>query len=49
MLVRQAGYYDRLQKLSVGYLLPLMPFDTIRLSFNYKDLCPPGLGKLRYA
>ncbi len=42
-------FYDRLQKLSSGYLLPLMPFDTIKLSFNFEGLCPPGLGMMRYA
>jgi hypothetical protein len=42
-------FYDKLQKLSAGYLLPLMPFDTIKLSFNFEGLCPPGLSNLRYA
>ncbi len=42
-------FYDKLQKLSVGYLLPLMPFNTIKLSFNFEGLCPQGLGMLRYA
>ena len=41
-------FYDKLQKLSAGYLLPLMPFDAIKLSFNFKGLCPPGLGTHRY-
>jgi hypothetical protein len=26
-----------------------MPFDLIKLSFNFDGLCPPGLGMLRYA
>ena len=42
-------FYDKLQKLSAGCFLPLMPFDTIKLSFNFESLCPPGLGTLRYA
>ncbi len=42
-------FYDRLQKLSLGYLLPLMPFDTIKHSFNFEGLCPPGLGTMQYA
>ena len=42
-------FYDKLQKLSAGYLLPLMPFDAIKLSFNFEGLCPPGLGTHRYA
>ena len=25
-----------------------MPFDAIKLSFNFEGLCPPGLGTLRY-
>jgi hypothetical protein len=25
-----------------------MPFNTIKLSFNFEGLCPPGLGTLRY-
>jgi hypothetical protein len=43
------NFYNKLQKLSVGYLLPLMPFDLIKLSFNFEGLCPPGLGTHRYA
>jgi hypothetical protein len=42
-------FYDKLQKLSAGYLLPLMPFNAIKLSFNFEGLCPPGLGTLWYA
>jgi len=42
-------FYDKLQKLSAGYLLPLMPFDAIKLSFNFEGLCPPGIGTHRYA
>jgi hypothetical protein len=42
-------FYDKLQKLSVGYLLLLMPFDSVKLSFNFEGLCPPGLGTLHYA
>jgi hypothetical protein len=41
-------FYDRLQKISAGYLLPLMPFDAIKLSFKFEGLCPPGLGTSRY-
>ena len=42
-------FYNKLQKLSVGYLLPLMPFDAIKLLFNFEGLCPPGLGTHWYA
>ncbi len=41
-------FYDRLQKISAGYLYPLMPFDAIKLSFKFEGLCPPGLGTSRY-
>ncbi len=46
---KTVDFYNKLQKLSAGYLLPLMPFDSINLSFNFEGLCPPGLGTLRYA
>jgi hypothetical protein len=42
-------FYDGLQKISMRYLLPLMPFDSIRLVFGYEGLCPPGLGTTRYS
>jgi hypothetical protein len=42
-------FYDKLQKTSMRYLLPLMPFDSIRLAFGYEGLCPPGLGTARYS
>ena len=32
---KTVDFYDKLQKLSTGYLLPLMPFDLIKLSFNF--------------
>jgi hypothetical protein len=42
-------FYDGLQKISMRYLLPLMPFDSISLVFGYEGLCPPGLGTTRYS
>jgi hypothetical protein len=42
-------FYDKLQELSAGYLLPLMPFDVIRLNFNFEGLFVPGLGTECYA
>ena len=42
-------FYDGLQKISMRYLLPLMPFDSISLGFGYEGLCPPGLGTTRYS
>ncbi len=39
-------FYDKLQKLSAGYLLPLMPFDAIKLSFNFEGLCPQDLARI---
>ena len=42
-------FYDGLQKISMQYLIPLMPFDSIRLAFGFEGLCPPGLGTARYS
>jgi hypothetical protein len=42
-------FYDGLQKISMRYLLPLMPFDSISLAFGFEGLCPPGLGTTRYS
>jgi len=42
-------FYDGMQKISMRYLLPLMPFDSICLAFGFEGLCPPGLGTIRYA
>ena len=42
-------FYNGLQKISMRYLLPLMPFDSISLAFGFEGLCPPGLGTVRYS
>ncbi len=42
-------FYDGLQKISMRYLIPLMPFDSICFVFGFEGLCPPGLGTIRYA
>jgi hypothetical protein len=42
-------FYDSVQKISMKYLLPLMPFDSTCLAFGFKGLCPPGMGTIRYA
>jgi hypothetical protein len=42
-------FYDKLQELSAGYLLPMMPFDVIRLDFNFEGLFVPDLGTECYA
>ena len=42
-------FYDKLQKTSALFLLPLMPFDSINLHMGFKGLCPPGLCLPRYA
>jgi hypothetical protein len=42
-------FYDGLQKISMRYLLPLMPFDSVCLAFGFEGLCPPGLGIVKYA
>ena len=43
------GFYDRLQEVSMGYCLALLPFDAIVLKNRFEGLCPPGLGLIRYA
>ncbi len=42
-------FYDGLQRISMCYLLPLMPFDLVCSAFGFEGLCPPGLGTIRYA
>ena len=42
-------FCDGLQKISMRYLLPLMPFDSISLAFGFEGLCPPGLGTVCYS
>jgi hypothetical protein len=42
-------FYDKLQELLVEYLIPLMPFDIIRLEFNFEGLFVPGLDTESYA
>ena len=42
-------FYDKLQKTSALFLLPLMLFDAINLNTGFEGLCPPGLGLPRYA
>jgi hypothetical protein len=37
-------FYNKLQELLAGYLLPLMPFDVIQPGFNFKGLFILGLG-----
>ena len=41
-------FYDKFQELSHAYLIPLMPFDAVRLGNNFEGLFVPGLGTLRY-
>jgi hypothetical protein len=43
------NFYDKLQKASALFLLPLMLFDAINLNMGFEGLCPPGLGLPRYA
>ncbi len=43
------NFYDRFQDFLSGYLLPLMPFNLIRLAFNFEGLFVPGLGMECYA
>jgi hypothetical protein len=41
-------FYDKLQKTSALFLLPLMALDAINLNMGFKGLCPPGLGLPQY-
>ncbi len=43
------AFYKGLQQVLTADLLPLMPFDAICLTNNYKGLFPPGLGTAVYA
>ncbi len=43
------NFYDKLQKTSALFLLPLMLFDAINFNMGFEGLCPPGLGLPRYA
>ena len=46
------NFYDKLQKTSALFLLPLMAlvlFDGINITVGFEGLCPPGLGLPRYA
>jgi hypothetical protein len=42
-------FYDRLQEVSMGYIIAIMPLDTIVLVHQFEGLCPSGLGLLKYA
>jgi hypothetical protein len=42
------AFYDRLQEVSLGYIIAIMPFDTIVLAHRFEGLCPPGLGLVKY-
>jgi hypothetical protein len=43
------NFYDRLQEVSMGYIIALTPFNAIVLAHRHKGLCPPGLGLVKYA
>jgi hypothetical protein len=49
MVKETVQFYNQLQELSAGYLLPLMPVDGIRLKFNFEGLFVPGLSTECYA
>ena len=49
LAAKLVSWYDTLQKISLVYLLPLMPFDAINLWLGFEGLCPPGLGCSCYA
>jgi hypothetical protein len=41
--------YDRLQEVSLRYIIAIMPFEAIILAHRFKGLFPPGLGLVKYA
>ena len=43
------NFYDKLQKASALFLLPIMLFDAININMGFEGLCPPGLRLPRYA
>ncbi len=43
------AFYYRLQEVSLGYIIAIMPFDAIVLAHRFEGLCPPGLGLVKYA
>ena len=48
-MAAMVNFYDKLQKTSAIFLLPLTLFDAIKLNMGFEGLCPPGLGLPRYA
>jgi hypothetical protein len=42
-------FYNKLQKTTSAYLLPIMPFDCTLIQMGIEALCPPGLGAPKYA
>jgi hypothetical protein len=42
-------FYDRLQEISICYVLALFPFNAIVLFARFEGLCPPGLSLIQYA
>jgi hypothetical protein len=43
------AFYDRLQEVALGYIIAIIPFDTIVLAHKFEGLCPPSLGLVKYA
>jgi hypothetical protein len=42
------NFFDQCQEVSMNHLLALIPFDAILLHFQFKGLCPMGLGIIIY-
>jgi hypothetical protein len=49
MVDATVDFYDKLQKTSALFLLPLMALDAINLHTGFEGLCPPGFGLPQYA
>jgi hypothetical protein len=48
-MAAMVNFYDKLQKTSALFLLPLMLFNAINLNMGFEGLYPPGLGLPQYA
>jgi hypothetical protein len=42
------AFYDRLQEVTLGYIIAITSFDTIVLAHKFEWLCPPGLWLVKY-
>jgi hypothetical protein len=43
------AFYDHLQKVALGYIIAIIPFNAIVLAHKFEGLRPPSLGLVKYA